>query len=133
MTCQQSYLKISCILWKTISPLARNDVSRASILKHGNKWIEERKKWASNGWICAWSMVKHLVLHQRRCYCLCYKFLLLWYRKQRSVQMKVSQINQWIKFTKIISFTFFAFLSKIVITNSVLWCGHNVSTDKLKK
>ena len=58
VNCQQIHLKHSCILWKFGFPFFCNDASRASILKHYMTWIEERKWWTSNGWICAWAMVK---------------------------------------------------------------------------
>ena len=68
---------------------------------------------------------KIIVLHQRRCYCLCSWFLIMWYRGQISVQMKAAPINQWIKILKIIRFNLFVFLSKFVITSSILWCEPN--------
>ena len=122
---QQSYLAIFCILWKFGSPLDHNNFSRASILRHWMAWIDKRKGGAFNSWICIWAMVKILGLHQRIFFCLCYVFIIWWYREHISVQMKAAQINQWIQFPKIIRFTFVAFMRKFVITNSVLWCGLN--------
>ena len=84
---QQSYLIISCILWKFVSPHACNDVSRARILKHVVTWIEDKKGQASNGWICAWAMVKRFSTTSKKMLLFMFMVLIKLYRKQISVQM----------------------------------------------